>query len=150
MDTAFIDDMGNFLLTRDPSDMLPSLARGFERTPTMQDAAYAAQIEILDRILESGREPLVVDTRTILDAPESTLQALCDALDVSFDPAMLSWPQGPKDVDGVWGSHWYKRLHESTGFEPYVPSSDPLPDDLTPLYEECAPMYERLSSFAIS
>jgi hypothetical protein len=150
MDTAFIDELDNFLLTRDPLDMLPSLARGFGRTPTMQDAAYAYQIEILDRILESGREPLVIDTRTLLDAPEVTLQALCEALDVLFDPAMLSWPEGPKDVDGAWGSHWYKRLHKSTGFELYVPSRDPLPDDLIPLFNECVPMYERLSSFAIS
>jgi hypothetical protein len=150
MDTVFIDEMGNFLLTRDPIDMLPSLARGFGRTPTMQDAAYAAQIEILDRILDSGRQPLVVDTRTLLDAPEARLTALCDALDVPFDQAMLSWPEGPKDVDGVWGSHWYKRLHQTTGFEPYIPSSNPLPEDLIPLYNQCAPMYERLTSFAIS
>jgi hypothetical protein len=150
MDTAFIDEMDNFLLTRDPIEMLPSLARGFGRTPTMQDAAYAAQIEILDRILESGRQPVVVDTRTLRDAPQETLQALCDALNVPFDAAMLSWPQGPKDVDGVWGSHWYKRLHHTTGFEPYTPSSDPLPEDLIPLYNKCAPMYERLTSFAIS
>jgi hypothetical protein len=150
MDTTFIDQMDNFLLTRDPLDMLPSLARGFGRTPTMQDAAYSYQIEILDRILESGREPLIVDTRTLLDAPEVTLQALCEALGVLFDPAMLSWQEGPKDVDGAWGSHWYKRLHESTGFEPYVPGSDPLPKDLIPLFKQCVPMYERLSSFAIS
>jgi hypothetical protein len=150
MDTAFIDEMDNFLLTRDPVDMLPSLARGFGRTPTMQDAAYAAQIEILDRILESGRQPLVVDTRVLLDAPLRTLQALCDGLDVPFDPAMLSWPEGPKDVDGVWGAHWYKRLHQTTGFEPYMPSSNPLPEDLIPLYNQCASMYERLTSFAIS
>jgi hypothetical protein len=116
----------------------------------MQDAAYAAQIEILDRILESGRKPLVIDTHTLRDAPEATLKALCQALDVPFDAAMLSWPQGPKDVDGVWGSHWYKRLHQTTGFEPYVRTNDSLPDDLIPLYNESAPMYERLSSFAIS
>lgn len=150
MDPAFIDDMDNFLLTRDPMEMLPSLARGFGRTPTMQDAAYAAQIEILDRILESGRTPLVVDTRTLRDTPEATLKALCEALHVPFDAAMLSWPEGKKDVDGVWGRHWYKRLHQTTGFEAYVPSTDPLPEDLIPLYNQCAPMYERLSSFAIS
>jgi hypothetical protein len=149
MDTAFIDEMDNFLLTRDPRDMLPSLARGFGRTPTMQDSAYAAQIEILDRILESGRQPLVVDTRVLLDAPLRTLQALCDGLNVPFDPAMLSWPEGPKDVDGVWGQHWYKRLHQSTGFEPYTQSSDPLAGDLIPLYQQCAPMYDRLSSYAV-
>jgi hypothetical protein len=149
MGTGFIDEMDNFLLTRDPIEMLPSLGRALERIPTMQDAAYGVQTEILARIIASGREPVVVDSRTLLDAPELTLRGLCDALDVSFDPAMLSWPAGPKGVDGVWGPHWYKSLHESTGFEPYVASGGPFPVDLVPLYEECAPLYERLSSYAI-
>ena len=149
MDISFIDEMDNFLLTRDPMVMLPSLGRGLERPPTMQDAAYEFQIEILDRIIETGRQPIVVDSRTLLEAPESTLRALCVALDVRFDAAMLSWPPGPKDVDGVWGTHWYKSLHASVGFEPYVPASGSLPDDLNSLFEECAPMYRRLSSYAI-
>ncbi len=149
MDLSFIDEMDNFLLTRDPSDMLPSLARGLGRTPTMRDAAYGTQVEILERILDSGRVPVVVDSRTLLEAPEVKLRALCDALDVPFDPAMLSWPAGPKDIDGVWGPHWYKRLHGTTGFEPYTPNNEPLSNDLVPLHEECRPLYERLSSHAI-
>jgi hypothetical protein len=150
MDASFVDEMDNFLLTRDPVDMLLSLGRALGRTPTMQDAAYGIQIEILERIIESGRDPIVVDSRTLLNAPEATMRALCDALGVPFDPEMLSWPVGPKDVDGVWGPHWYKRLHQSTGFEPYVANHDPLPDGLVPLYEECAAYYDRLSSYAVS
>jgi hypothetical protein len=149
MDAAFVDEMDNFILTRDPVDMLPSLARALGRTPTMQDAAYGYQIEILERILASGRDPIVVDSRSLLDDPESTLRALCGALLIPFDLEMLSWPPGPKDVDGVWGAHWYKRLHQSTGFEPYVVSGEPLPDELVPLYDECAALYERLTGYAV-
>jgi hypothetical protein len=149
MDASLVDEMDNFILIRDPADMLPSLARGLRRMPTMQDAAYGYQIEILERILVSGRDPIVVDTRTFLDAPETTLRALCDALGIPFDPEMLSWPAGPKDVDGVWGAHWYERLHQSTGFEPYPVSGEQLPDDLVHLHEACAPLYERMSGNAI-
>ena len=109
----------------------------------MQDAAYGYQIEVLEQIIASGRDPIVVDSRALLDAPESTLRGLCDALGLPFDPEMLSWPPGPKDVDGVWGAHWYKRLHQSTGFEPYVVSSEALHDGLAALYGECAPLYQR-------
>ena len=35
------------------------------------------------------------------------LRALCAALGVPFDAAMLSWPAGPRDSDGVWAPHWY-------------------------------------------
>ena len=47
------------------------------------------------------------------------LEALCDALGVRFDPAMLSWPAGPRPTDGVWAPHWYDGVWKSTGFGPY-------------------------------
>ena len=149
MDRSFIDQMDNFVLTRDPARMLPSLARGLERKPTMQDAAYGEQIEVLDRILDSGRTPIVVDSASVLSDPERTLRALCDALDVPFDAAMLAWPRGPKDVDGVWGDHWYVRLHGTTGFEQGSSDHGELPVGLDDIYARCLPLYERLSAFAI-
>jgi hypothetical protein len=149
-DIAMVDEMENFILTRDPIDMLPSLYRGLERVPTGSDAGYSAQVAILDRIIASGRDPIVVDTRSVLDDSQDTLTALCARLDVPFDASMLGWPAGPKDYDGVWGPHWYKRLHTSTGFEPYTAATSPLADDLKAVYEECAPLYKRLTEYAIS
>ena len=29
------------------------------------------------------------------------------AVGVEFDPAMLSWPPGLRETDGVWAKHWY-------------------------------------------
>jgi len=149
MDRSFIDEMDNFILTRDPAKMLPSLARGLARVPTMQDAAYREQVEILERILDSGRTPIVVDSASVLAGPEHSLRSLCGTLDLPFSSSMLAWPPGPKDIDGVWGEHWYGRLHATTGFEP--PSSDKaaLPAELMDIYERCKPLYERLSSFSI-
>jgi hypothetical protein len=149
LDPAFIDDMDNFILTRDPARMLPSLARGLGRIPTMQDAAYGDQIEIVERVLDSGRTPIVVDSASVVADPRGTLRSLCGALDVPFDTAMLSWTQGPKDIDGVWGAHWYTRLHATIGFEPASSEDAELPTELTDIYDQCAPLYDRLSAFAI-
>jgi len=52
---------------------------------------------------------------------------LCTALDVSYDPAVLSWEPGPQDSDGVWAKHWYSSVWTSTGFAPYVANDEPLP-----------------------
>ena len=49
-------------------------------------------------------------------APEGTLRALCDALEIPFDPGMLFWPEGPKPYDGPWAPWWYTNTHKSTGF----------------------------------
>jgi len=150
VDIAVVDAMDNFLLTRDPREMLPSLARGFGRTPTMQDTGYETQMEIVERILSSGRRPIAVDSRDVLDDPEGTIAALCEALGIPFDTAMLSWPEGPKSYDGVWGAHWYTRLHRSTGFEQYKPPDGPLPDDLAEIHSRCAPLYADLSRYTIA
>jgi hypothetical protein len=149
MDHTFIDDMDSFILTRDPIDMLPSLRRGLGRIPSAADAGYGVQVEILDRILASGRRPIVVDSGAVLNDPRATLTSLCLALGVPFDPAMLSWPAGPKDIDGVWGSHWYKRLHTTTGFEQPHSTSGPLPTELEQTYGTCKPLYERLTEYEI-
>jgi len=148
-DRAAVDHFDNFLLTRDPRDMLPSLATGLDRVPEIRDTGYEFQLEIVERDLARGRAPVVVDSRLLLDAPELVLRELCSRLDVAWDEAMLAWPPGPKPQDGVWAPHWYGRLHTTTGFEPYSPKTDPFPSELVPLYEQCRPMYERLTKFAI-
>lgn len=148
-DIEVVDAMDNFLLTRDPIDMLPSLARGMARVPSLEDTGYSVQIDIVERLTATGRTPIVVDSRSVLDDPEGTLTKLCAALDINFDPSMLTWATGPKDYDGVWGSHWYTRLHGTTGFEPYNPRISPMPNELKDLLTQCAPLYGRLTEYAI-
>jgi len=148
-DLEIVDSMDNFLLTRDPTDMLPSLARGMGRIPSLDDTGYAVQIDIVERLAATGRTPIVVDSRSVLDEPQRTLTKLCTALDLEYEPDMLTWPAGPKDYDGVWGPHWYTRLHGTSGFEPYTPRNEPLPADLSELHAQCAPLYDRLSEHAI-
>ena len=148
-DIAIVDAMDNFLLTRDPTCMLPSLMRGLGRVPSFRDTAYGGQVEILERIEASGRRPIVIDSRDVLEDPEGTLTRLCAALEVPFDPAMLSWEAGPKPYDGVWGAHWYTRLHQTTGFEPPSVDTAPFPAELDDLRAACQPLYEQLRRHAI-
>jgi hypothetical protein len=125
-------------LIRDPAELLASYAK-VRSAPTMADLGIAAQAEIY---AEFGGP--VLDSRDLLEQPEPMLRALCTALDVPFHPAMLSWPRGPRDSDGVWAPHWYASVWASTGFGPYRPPAGPLPAHLAPLAEQCRPYYERL------
>lgn len=148
-DLATFDGLDSFLLVRDPRDMLPSLAKGLGRTPAMGDTGFDIQAEIVARQLTNGETPIVVDSRALLDDPAAVLADLCARLDLAFDPAMLSWPAGPKAEDGAWADDWYGRLHETTGFEPYQPKTEPFPEELESLYADCQPLYEHLTEFAI-
>jgi hypothetical protein len=81
--------------------------------------------------------------------PERHLKALCDALDVAFDPAMLSWPAGPRPTDGVWAKYWYKAVQGSTGFTPYRPKDEPVPAGLRQVLDRCRSDYERLYAYRL-
>jgi hypothetical protein len=148
LDPGFLDSITNVLLIRNPTDMLPSLAKQLP-SPTLRDTGLREQAGILDSILARGGEPIVLDVRELLLDPPDVLRRVCSRLGIPFDKAMLSWPAGPKPEDGVWARHWYHNVHTSTGFAPYQPRKAPFPTHLKPLLEECLPLYERLRDNAI-
>ena len=148
LDWGFLKETVNVLLTRDPEQMLPSLAVQV-RQPTMRDAGYDKLERILDYCEAAGQRVPVLDSRDLQNDPAAALSRLCERIGLPWDQAMLSWPAGPKPYDGPWAPYWYHNVHKSTGFAPYVAKTAPFPARLKPLLAECAPIYERLSALAI-
>ena len=109
----------NAYLIRDPAHVVASYAK-VRGTPTLDDLGYPQQVEIF-----RAHGGPVVDAADLLRDPARVLPALCDALGIAFDPAMLSWPPGRRDTDGVWAPHWYAAVERSTGFAPYDPTRRP-------------------------
>jgi hypothetical protein len=144
VDRAAFAPMRHAHLIRDPRELLASYAR-VRAEPGLDDLGLRQQAEIF----EAFGGP-VLDSRDLLTDPEGILRALCRALDVPFDGAMLSWPPGPRDSDGVWAPYWYASVHGSTGFAGYRPPAEPLPARLEPLAARCLPYYQRLHKYRIS
>ena len=84
--------------------------------PTLDDLSVP-QLDQLDAEITAliGHPPPVIEAEDVRADPEGILRALCAALEIDFDPAMLSWPAGRRESDGVWGAHWYKSVENSTG-----------------------------------
>ena len=148
LDLGFLSKTVNVLLTRDPVDMLPSYAAQVEK-PTLQDVGYKQHIELLNYLQSIGQDPPVLDSKQILLGPKKVLSELCERIGIAFQDAMLRWKAGARPEDGLWAKHWYKSVHESTGFGQYVPKAEPFPESLKPLLEECKPYYEQLNVIAI-
>jgi len=148
LDRSFMKGMINILLTRDPREMLPSFENDIQK-PEMRDVGYHDQSNLYDYLLETGQNPIVLVSKNVLLNPEITLKKLCTAIGIPFDDAMLNWEKGGRPEDGVWAKHWYKNVHDSTGFKPYQPKTAPFPAHLIPLLEECLPVYERLQKLSI-
>ena len=148
LDRGFLDRITNLILTRDPREMLPSLAQQIP-VPTLADTGFLEQVEILEWELAAGRRPVVLDARRLLLNPPAVLIEACRRLGLRFEPAMLAWEAGPKPEDGVWAPHWYANVHRSTGFERYRAKDEPFPERLEGALEASLPLYERLLVYAL-
>jgi hypothetical protein len=139
VDLAAFAPFRHAFLIRDPRSLLASYAR-VRSAPTLDDLGLRQQAWLFE---EFGGP--VIDSADVLAAPEAGLRALCAALGAPFTPAMLSWPPGPRDSDGVWAPYWYDGVWRSTGFRPpAAPAAGGLDPALEPLLEQCLPFYERL------
>lgn len=108
----------NCFLIRDPLRVVASYARKREN-PTVDDIGLRREAELFRETKQlTVATPPVLDADDVLRDPEGALRALSDAIDIAFDPAMLSWPAGRRDSDGVWAAHWYAAVERSTGFQP--------------------------------
>jgi hypothetical protein len=150
VDRSALAGLRHVFLIRDPRRLLASYAK-VRDTPTLADLGLAQQVELFR--LFGGP---VVDAGELAARPRDMLGALCEALGIGFEEAMLSWPAGPRPTDGVWGKYWYASVWASTGFKPSglgpeadaAPADLPgaLPAELEPLAARCQPYYDELAS----
>ncbi len=149
MDLSWTRHVRSAFLIRDPAMVAASYEIKREE-PTLADLGVERQAELFDRAAdELGRAPPVIDSVRITAAPEAALTALCDALGIAFDPAMLSWPAGRRPDDGVWAAHWYGAVEQSTGFATERTTAPPMTDHARRLADRARPYYERLARHAL-
>lgn len=150
IDRGWLAHVRNAFLVRDPQEMLSSLVKVTPHV-TLADTGLPQQWEMWEHLkAQTGNATPVIDARDVLEDPRGTLEALCAALSVPFDPAMLAWEPGLRNSDGVWAKHWYAAVEASTGFAPYQPRGGSVPAHLTDLLEECRRIYDKLYQHRLS
>jgi len=128
----------NVHLIRHPARVIASY--GAKRgSMTLDDIGFEAQARLYDTL--GG---IIIDSADIRADPEGKLRQLCEAIDLPFDPAMLSWKAGPRPEDGVWARHWYNAVHQSTGFAGAEGQLPVLSGRDAELLEETMPAYEAM------
>lgn len=141
----------NAFLIRDPAEVLASYTVKRSEV-TLDDIGVVRQRELFDREADRlGRAPPVVRGADVLADPRGMLSALCEALGIPFDEAMLRWPAGPRDSDGVWAPAWYDAVERSTGFEaPRQTAAPALTDELRRIVDAARPHYDALLKHGLS
>lgn len=145
IDRGWLMQVTNCFLIRDPRLMLVSLDKVFPN-PELPDTGLPQQVEIFRLVRDqTGCIPPVIDAADVLADPRVVLNRLCSNLDIEFTDAMLTWPPGRRESDGVWAKHWYAEVEQSTGFRSPPPREERLfPERLQPLLDECLPLYQEL------
>ena len=144
MGIDWVDGLTNCFLIRSPREVITSYIK-VRPDPTQADLGFVQQLDIFEQVRErTGEIPPVLDARDVLENPRKLLTLLCEAVGVPFSEAMLCWPAGRRETDGIWAPYWYEAVERLTGFQPYVAKDDPLPEHLRPLLDQCQGIYDVL------
>ena len=144
IDHGWIDRVTNCFLIRDPAEVINSYIRK-NNDPAVEDLGFVQQAELFRGIRQrTGEIPPVIDARDVLQSPKRMLDLLCRAVGLSFDDAMLSWPAGLRETDGIWAKYWYTEVAQSTSFQPYRARTKPVPARLQQICDQCRDYYHEL------
>jgi len=144
LDRSWLASLVNCFLIREPEAVIASYA-AVRSDATLEDIGFIQQAELFDYVQRiHGAIPLVIDSREFLLDPRAMLEAMCARLGIKFVPAMLSWPKGARDSDGVWAKHWYGSVRNSTGFAAYREKDYQLSTKDQKIALQARPYYEEL------
>lgn len=146
---GWMSDVRHAFLIRPPAEVAASFKEKWADMRA-EDLGFHRQADLFDHVCQlTGVAPPVIEARDVLENPEAMLQALCAALDVSWDPAMLSWAPGRRDSDGIWARHWYASVNGSTGFGAPTPPKS-VPAELEDIVEACAAPFAQMRRHRIA
>jgi hypothetical protein len=132
-------------LIRDPAQVIASY---LQKMPSVDEEAIgiSRQAELFEQITGiCGNPPVVIDSNDVLQKPTQVLKNLCRKLGIEFpEQQMLNWPTGRRSSDGIWASHWYQKVEQSTGFGQYVPAQPALDEEHLALAEAMQVHYRKL------
>lgn len=148
-DLSWLAQVINCFLIRDPKEVIHSYIK-VRPDVTLDDIGFRQQWRIFQYVTqELGQPAVALDAKDVLLEPGRVLTDLCQRIGVPFYEGMLSWPAGPRETDGVWARHWYSAVWRSTGFTPYQPKEDPVPDHLHDLWAEAEEIYQRMRGYTL-
>jgi len=149
MDTDFLSEVSNIIFIRNPKEIIASYSKVIPH-PKMEDIGVEKQYELYNHVVNIGNNPIVLDSKYLLKNPKIILQKLCLLLAIPFEEKMLNWKKGARQEDGIWAKYWYKNLHNSIGFLPYIEKEINLKNSNLELSEKCQPYYEFLTNKSIT
>ncbi len=153
-DREFLSIFENTFLVRHPAKMLPSL---YDKWPnfTLEETGYAELYNLFEMAKEfSIKIPVVIDSDDLVQKPEATVKAYCDAVSIPFIREALEWePKLRPELYNFEDVTWVTNAMYSSGFKEQKTNNYVAVEDnehLQRAYEFCLPYYEKLCEHKLS
>ena len=145
LDRDLVARFRNTFLIRDPAEAIASL-HACEPEFTFEEAGFEQQHRLFTLAAEvAGVPPPAIDAADLVDDPEATLAAYCDAVGLADRPDALAWTRRDLSDWAVW-ERWHRRAAATTELREPTHCADDLPADLTAVEGRCRPFYATLHS----
>lgn len=148
INTDFLSLVENIIFIRNPKEIINSYSKVIT-DPTIDDIGIKKQYELYLDLKSRNINPIILDSKYLLQNPKKILSKICVLLDIPFDTKMLKWKKGARSEDGVWGKYWYKNLHNSSEFLKWHPKDTILTQAHERIANECFPYYDFLTAKSI-
>jgi len=152
-DKEFLSIFENTFIVRHPAKMLPSL---YDKWPdfTLEETGYAQLYKLFAMTKEfSGKIPVVIESDDLVQKPEATIKAYCDAVGIPFIKEALEWePKFRPELTNWDGGTWVTNAMFSTGFKEQNTDNYVAVEDnqhLQNAYNFCLPYYEKLYEYKL-
>jgi hypothetical protein len=146
----FLHTHRTILFIRDPRAIITSFAKVIPN-PTLQDIGVKHQVFLFNELNHlCNIPPIVLEAADLLRNPEKMLEKLCLEIGIPYQSNMLHWQKGGIPEDGIWAKHWYKNVHNSTGFLPPKEVDEVFPVHCQALLDEAKPFYLTLKQHALT
>lgn len=150
-DTAFLKQMVNTFLIRNPERAIPSFY-AMNKDVTLAEIGLEQVNQIFLKIWElTGKTPIVVDATDLENDPDGIMAAYCRALDIPFIQDAMTWEQGHQDKWDIW-ENWHTDAARSTGIQKDMEVFDTdihNNDHLKQFFDHQFPFYELLHQHRI-
>ena len=131
-------------IVRDPREAVESHRR-LNPELTRDEIGFAWVQEIYEAVHRVAPSPVVIDAGDLVDRPDATVRAYCEAVGIAFVPEALEW--SPSTLPG-WEQtlRWHSEVAASSGIEPGGGPPPDIEDDpvLGPLVGYHLPHYRWL------
>jgi hypothetical protein len=144
-DKAFLERVTHTFLIRNPEKAIASYY-AMNKEVTLEEIGLKQLCGVFKAVQDLGLDTVVVDADDLEEAPDGTVQAYCDGLDIPFIPESMTWESGQQKEWDIW-EDWHKDAAKTTAIQKNVETFDVTVDNnahLKNFYDHQMPYYEAL------